>query len=90
MYFSRRENIAVHTCSIMGPSGKVPDAWDDDWVSKADVGRRKIVFIAFSRSQLFQNSSTAALDPLPSSTKLTKAERRAKQAELNRKLWEDA
>lgn len=74
----------------MSPGGKVPDAWDDDWVSKADVSNRKIVLLAFSRSHLFQNSSTAPLDPLPSSTKLTKAERRAKQAELNRKLWEDA
>lgn len=75
---------------LMEPSGKVSDAWDDDWVSKADVSKRKTVLIDSSRSQLFQNSSAAALDPLPSSTKLTKAERRAKQAELNRKLWEDA
>ena len=74
----------------MGPCGKVPDAWDDDWVTKADVSKRMIVLLTFTRSQLIQNSSTAALDPLPSSTKLTKAERRANQAELNRKLWEDA
>ena len=24
----------------MAPSGKVPDAWDDDWVTKADVSSR--------------------------------------------------
>jgi len=24
----------------MAPSGKVPDAWDDDWVAKADVSYR--------------------------------------------------
>ena len=21
----------------MAPNGKIPDAWDDDWVAKADV-----------------------------------------------------
>ena len=36
------------------------------------------------------NSSTAKTEPAPSSTKISKAERRAKQAEFNRQLWEDA
>lgn len=49
----------------------MPDAWDDDWVAKAD-------------------SSTAKTEPAKSSTKVSKAERRAKQAEFNRQLWEDA
>lgn len=35
-------------------------------------------------------SSTAPLDPLPSSNTMTKAERRAKQAELNKQIWQDA
>ncbi|MCJ1461529.1 hypothetical protein MMC07_000126 [Pseudocyphellaria aurata] len=56
----------------METSRRVPDAWDDDWVSSAD------------------KSSTAPLDPLPSSTTLTKAERRARQAELNKQIWQDA
>ncbi len=74
----------------MGPSGKVPDAWDDDdWVSKADVSRYNRSAVS-PCSQRFQDSPASALDPLPSNIKLTKAERRAKQAELNRKLWEDA
>lgn len=35
-------------------------------------------------------SSTAKNEAAPSSTKISKAERRAKQAEFNRQLWEDA
>ncbi|SLM37429.1 SUZ domain [Lasallia pustulata] len=54
----------------MNTKGGVPDAWDDDWISKAD-------------SKSPQESSQG-------STKVSKAERRAKQAELNRKLWEEA
>ncbi|KAL8933143.1 MAG: hypothetical protein Q9216_006503 [Gyalolechia sp. 2 TL-2023] len=51
--------------------GKVPDAWDDDWVEKADAPAPV---------------SESASKPV----KLSKAERRAKQAEFNRQLWEDA
>ncbi|KAL8690189.1 MAG: hypothetical protein Q9224_004465 [Gallowayella concinna] len=51
--------------------GKVPDAWDDDWVQKADTPPVKTE----------SNSKPA---------KLSKAERRAKQAEFNRQMWEDA
>ena len=47
----------------------MPDAWDDDWVAKAD-----------------SSSSTQK----PSNAKISKAERRAKQAEFNRQLWQDA
>lgn len=36
------------------------------------------------------HSSTTKSEPAPSSTKISKAERRAKQAEFNRQLWEDA
>lgn len=35
-------------------------------------------------------SSTTKAEPASSSTKVSKAERRAKQAEFNRQLWEDA
>ncbi|KAL8666968.1 MAG: hypothetical protein Q9168_007364 [Polycauliona sp. 1 TL-2023] len=52
-------------------SGKTPDAWDDDWVQKADT-------------------PVAATEPAPKPAKISKAERRAKQAEFNRQLWEDA
>ncbi|KAI4164690.1 MAG: hypothetical protein LQ342_001665 [Letrouitia transgressa] len=54
----------------MGGGGKIPDAWDDDWVDKAD--------------------SSVASEPSPKPAKLSKAERRARQAEFNRQLWEDA
>lgn len=36
------------------------------------------------------DSSTAKPEPAPNTTKISKAERRAKQAEFNRQLWEDA
>ncbi|KAL8712329.1 MAG: hypothetical protein Q9220_003480 [cf. Caloplaca sp. 1 TL-2023] len=51
--------------------GKVPDAWDDDWVEKADT-------------------RVETREPAAKPAKLSKAERRAKQAEFNRQLWEDA
>ncbi|KAL8800013.1 MAG: hypothetical protein Q9200_007380 [Gallowayella weberi] len=52
-------------------SGKVPDAWDDDWVQKADT-------------------PPVEADSISKPAKLSKAERRAKQAEFNRQMWEDA
>ncbi|KAL8787154.1 MAG: hypothetical protein Q9213_002370 [Squamulea squamosa] len=52
-------------------AGKVPDAWDDDWVQKTDT-------------------PTTVTEPTPKPAKVSKAERRAKQAEFNRQLWEDA
>ncbi|KAL8929916.1 MAG: hypothetical protein Q9208_001060 [Pyrenodesmia sp. 3 TL-2023] len=51
--------------------GKMPDAWDDDWIEKSA-------------------SSATATEAAPKPAKLSKAERRAKQAEFNRQLWEDA
>ncbi|KAJ5899046.1 hypothetical protein N7495_003790 [Penicillium taxi] len=47
----------------------VPDAWDDDWESKAD---------------------TAPPPEKKVSSKVTKAQRRAQQAEFNRQLWAEA
>ncbi|MCJ1479567.1 hypothetical protein MMC13_008253 [Lambiella insularis] len=55
----------------MSTRSKVPDAWDDDWVKKAD------------------KPSGSANVP-EAEVKLSKSARRAKQAELNRKLWEEA
>lgn len=44
----------------MGPSGKVPDAWDDDWVSKADVSKRKDLYLP-----LVAHHRTRTLPQLP-------------------------
>ncbi|MCJ1481394.1 hypothetical protein MMC06_001551 [Schaereria dolodes] len=55
----------------MSTRDAVPDAWDDDWVSRAD-------------------SSNSTSEPARSTSRTSKAERRAQQAELNRKLWEEA
>ena len=49
----------------------MPDAWDDDWIAKADT-------------------SAATPEPAPSTVKISKAEKRAKQAEFNRQIWADA
>ncbi|KAF2199940.1 hypothetical protein GQ43DRAFT_490571 [Delitschia confertaspora ATCC 74209] len=50
----------------------VPDAWEDDWESLADVYK-----------------ITETEEPKPNK-KLSKAERKAQHAELNRKIWESA
>lgn len=47
-------------------------------------------WFSYFHSNFYQKPSTAPLDPLPSSTTMTKAERRAKQAELNKQIWQDA
>jgi len=57
----------------MSTRDKVPDAWDDDWVNKAD------------KSLEGTTSEVAGTE-----IKLSKAARRAKQAALNKKLWEEA
>ncbi len=56
-------------------TGKVPDAWeDDDWEAQAD-----------------RAAADGARDaPEEPAVRLTKAERLAQHAELNRKLWESA
>lgn len=54
---------------------KVPDAWeDDDWEAQADKAA-------------VEGTSGEPEEPAP---RLTKAERRAQHAELNRRLWESA
>lgn len=72
----------------MSTGGEVPDAWDDDWVEKADV--RFPVCISDRLANPSHQTSTAPPEPPVVSKKLSKAERRAKQAEFNRQLWEDA
>ena len=70
----------------MNRKGVVSDAWDDDWVSKADVS---VKLDAQNKSDTPQQPSLSS-EPPPTGTRISKAERRAKQAELNRKLWEEA
>jgi hypothetical protein len=55
----------------------VPDAWDDDWEAQAD--------------KLVSDDSNKKPEPEPEpEIPQTKAERLARHAETNRKLWESA
>ncbi|KAL8686737.1 MAG: hypothetical protein Q9218_006903, partial [Villophora microphyllina] len=69
--------------------GKVPDAWDDDWIQKADVRASGEPFRIYIDSMFVQSPASEAASA-PKAAKLSKAERRAKQLEFNRQLWEDA
>lgn len=53
----------------------IPDAWDDDWEAQADKAEA--------------SASSEILEEEPA-TKITKAERLAKHAESNKKLWDSA
>ena len=63
------------------------DAWDDDWIEKADVCKTSFLDAFINKKH---QSKPTTPDPVPTSTKLSKAERRAKQVEFNRQIWEDA
>ncbi|OCK85948.1 hypothetical protein K432DRAFT_412987 [Lepidopterella palustris CBS 459.81] len=58
----------------MSSKGTVPDAWDDDWETIADKN----------------DGSVQGQDPQPAEVRVSKAERKAKHAELNKQLWESA
>lgn len=58
----------------------VPDAWDDDWEAQAD----KLA------SDASNNSKPEAEAEPETQMPQTKAERLARHAETNRKLWESA
>jgi len=60
----------------MGKKAEIPDAWDDDWESQADKAEAK--------------AEAAADKTVEEEVKVTKAERLAKHAEKNKKLWESA
>lgn len=67
----------------------VPDAWDDDWETQADVSFYR--YAVWPRG-LTNMQKQAAEPPSPpkQEVKLTKAERKAKHEETNRQIWEDA
>lgn len=59
----------------MGKKIAVPDAWDDDdWEVHADKAEAR----------------APQPEPTPAALPMTKEERMAKHAEMNRKLWESA
>lgn len=58
----------------MSKKAAIPDAWDDDWESQADKAEAAAEQSAKAEEQV----------------KITKAERLAKHAEQNKKIWESA
>jgi len=58
----------------MGKKADIPDAWDDDWESQADK--------AEAEAEVKRDHEEEV--------KVTKAERLAKHAEKNKRLWESA
>lgn len=68
----------------------VPDAWDDDWESQADVGHSLSQSLDRYKSLIMvQKVDDEPAVPEPE-IKLSKAERRAQHDAANRRLWEDA
>jgi hypothetical protein len=78
-----------HTASA--PSmNSVPDAWDDEWSTTADVNLHPHIIRA-NLTQSQKPSTSADPDtPKKISSKVTKAQKRAEQAEFNRQLWAEA
>jgi hypothetical protein len=72
-------------------NNSVPDAWDDQWSSVADVGpeHRTHVPRDLTLCQTTPSSSASSANKKVSS-KVSKAQKRAQQAEFNRQLWAEA
>lgn len=69
---------------------KVPDAWDDEWSAAADA--RVLPAPETSGTDVKQNTITPPEqeETKKVSSKVSKAQRRAQQAEFNRQLWAEA
>ena len=70
----------------------VPDAWDDEWEAAADVCTKSSSVGILANRMVQTASSKLEVDDEPKklSTKQTKAQKRAAQAEFNRQLWAEA
>ena len=66
--------------------GALADAWDDDWESLADV--LSLCMHAGTAADIAQKEEVKPEPIKP--VKLSKAERRAQHAQLNREIWESA
>jgi hypothetical protein len=118
--FDTIDIVIPRLCSSIFPRAmsakpEVPDAWDADWESQADVSlitlrcpvseelllrtpilafwalrlRSRYFYIDMLDVQKLGDSPTPPSDKKVSS-KVTKAQRRAQQAEFNRQLWAEA
>lgn len=68
---------------------QVPDAWDDEWSTSADVRSDEYIQVKLLTSGQ-QPAQSAQSEPKKLTTKQTKAQKRAAQAEFNRQLWAEA
>ncbi|KAJ5567447.1 hypothetical protein N7535_006753 [Penicillium sp. DV-2018c] len=68
----------------------VPDAWEDSWEIQADVRIVRGTMRLGTDILLFQESTPTPPSEKKVSSKVTKAQRRAEQAEFNRQLWAQA
>lgn len=68
----------------------VPDAWDDEWSASADVGQILILQCRYSQRQQPAANADPEQEPKRLTTKQSKAQKRAQQAEFNRQLWAEA
>lgn len=75
----------------MPPKSAVPDAWDDDWESLADVRSTPCVQPDLDELiQLQKQENSSPQEPHQEPQKISRAERKAQHAEANRQLWESA
>lgn len=66
--------------------GALADAWDDDWESLADVQSLYLHIVKGTDIAQKEEVKPELIKP----AKLSKAERRAQHAQLNREIWESA
>lgn len=69
----------------MSNRNTVPDAWEDDWTSIADVRYAHCHHLRYKQTDNRQQSK-----PQPSASKLSKSEKRAQHQQLQKELWASA
>jgi hypothetical protein len=76
----------------MPKNSAIPDAWDDDWESLADVYMSTVSSCpqGCSLTTVQKQDNSAAHQEPREEVKLSKAERKARHAELNKQIWESA
>jgi hypothetical protein len=75
----------------MSSANPVPDAWDDDWETVADVRMAFVTTNSFEALTIpKKQEALPENDTQDTAARLSKAERKAKHVEANKQLWEAA